>query len=269
MASTRATRLAPWSASKIQMALRCPREFHYRYIERVPEVETMADARIGKAVHSALEHALQGTLPQLAIRDARAELPDEDEQRRYDLIAAGVEPFLDRVASFRRRYRVNRQLVEFSLAVRADFTATQFYSGDAFYRGLFDVGFLYDDNLAIIDHKTGFRIASHRITEQLQGYAVLSAATFRGARRFRLGVHWVADNDVEWAPAIDHAEINQRLLPQVADNIEAAALAVNDGPRPDPGMWCGRCSYRSICPAAYALRYEPVDDYDDTDDDYE
>jgi hypothetical protein len=262
VASTRALRLAPWSASKVQVALRCPREFHYKYVDRIPEPETMPEARVGKAIHSALESALKGTLPAIAVRDARGELTEEGEHERYDRLSPAVAPFVDRIADFRRRYRVRRTLVEFSLAMREDFTATQFYSGDAFFRGIFDAGFLYDDNLAIIDHKTGFRIASYRLTDQLQGYAVLAAAFFRGARVIRMGVHWVADGDVEWAPPLSHAEINQRLLPAVHSNIEAAALAVDDGPRPDPGVWCGRCSYRSICPAAYEARYEPVDDED-------
>lgn len=262
MASTRALRLAPWSASKISVALRCPREFHYKYVERMPEPETMPEARVGKALHAALEQALLGTLPEIAVADARAELVDDAERVRFDRMAPNVAPFVDRIAEFRRRRRVGRQMVEFTLAVRADFTPTPFYAANAFFRGVFDAGFLYEQTLALIDHKTGFRVSSHRIVEQLQGYAVLSAAAFKHARQFRLGVHWVADGDVDWAPILTAAEINQRMVPEVASNIEAAALAVDDGPRPDPGVWCGRCSYRSVCPAAYEARYEPVDDYD-------
>ena len=56
------------------------------------------------------------------------------------------------------------------------------------------------------------------------------------------------------------AEINQRILPEVVDTIEAAALAVDDGPRPQTSTWCLRCSYRSICPAGREVRFEPVDD---------
>ena len=60
MATTRALGHAPWSASKMAMALRCPRLFHYRYVDKRPEPEVMPEARIGKAVHAALEHALSG-----------------------------------------------------------------------------------------------------------------------------------------------------------------------------------------------------------------
>lgn len=261
MASTRARLHAPWSSSKVQCALRCPREFHYKYIDKVPAPEVLPEARVGKAVHAALEHALNGDPVAEAIATGRAPLTAESEQRRYDAICTGIPAFLERITAFRRRRRVKRQLVEFSLAVREDFTPTQFYSGDGFYRGIFDAGYLYEDgNLALIDHKTGVRRPSMSATEQLEGYAVLAAPYFRNARRFWLGVHWVADGDVEWTRAIEHAEINQRFVPSVVSNIEAAALAVGDGPRPNPSPWCGHCSYRSICPAAMEELMEPVED---------
>ncbi len=53
VASTRALAHAPWSASKVQTALRCPRLFHYRYVDKIKEPETMPEARVGKAIHSA------------------------------------------------------------------------------------------------------------------------------------------------------------------------------------------------------------------------
>ena len=56
------------------------------------------------------------------------------------------------------------------------------------------------------------------------------------------------------------------LVPDLLDNIEAAALAIDDGPRPNPGPWCDRCSYRAVCPASRELRYEPVEYYEDDED---
>ena len=250
------------------MALRCPRLFHFKYVERVPEPDVMPEARIGKAVHAALETALGGTPATEAAAAARAVLPDEHEQRRFDALAAGIDPFLARIGRFRRSRRVQRMLVEYSLAVREDLTATQFYSGDAFYRGVLDAGYVYnDDNLAVVDHKTGVRIPGPIIRDQLEGYLVLSHAWFRHVRRFWLGVHWVAERAVEWSPAVEAGEVANRLAPNLLDNIEAAALAVDDGPRTNTGPWCDRCNYRSLCPASRALRWEPVyDDYDDDDD---
>jgi len=264
--STRALIHAPWSASKVAAALRCPRLFHFKYVEKVPEQDVMPEARIGKAIHAALEEALLGLPAEAAATKARAKLTDESEQLRFDALTAGIAPFAERIAEFRRRKRVARQLVEYSLAVREDLTATQFYAGDAYYRGVLDAAYVFDEHsLAVVDHKTGVRWRGHTLTDQLDGYLVMASAWFKNARRFWLGVHWVADRALEWSTPVEAAAVADQLAPALLDNIEAAALAVDDGPRTNVGPWCDRCSYRAICPASQQQRWEPVD-YDDDDD---
>ncbi len=267
MPSTRALIHAPWSASKVSTALRCPRLVHFRYVQKVPEPEVMPEARIGKAIHKALELVLQGASLAEANDKVRGELPGEIEQLRYDALGHGIPPFVSRIAQFRRRRRVARQLVEYSLAIREDLTTTQFYSGDAYYRGVLDLGYLFeDDSLALVDHKTGARIPGTSITDQLEGYAVLAAAAFRHVRQIWLGLHWVAERAVEWSAPVPQETIVDKLVPDLLDNIEAAALAIDDGPRTNPGPWCDRCSYRGICPASREQRYEPVEYYEDDDE---
>ncbi|MGN6106356.1 MAG: PD-(D/E)XK nuclease family protein [Kofleriaceae bacterium] len=266
MPSTRALIHAPWSASKVATALRCPRLFHFKYVEKVPEPEVMPEARIGKAIHKALELALMGTPLDEAAATPRAALASEIEQQRFDNLALGIPAFTNRLAQFRRRRRVARQLVEYSLAVREDLSVTQFYSGDAYYRGVVDLGYLFeDDSLALVDHKTGQRLPGTSITDQLEGYVVLGAAAFRHARTFWLGVHWIAERAVEWSKPLTPETVIDQLVPDLLDNIEAGALAVSDGPRTNPGPWCDRCSYRELCPASRELRYEPVEYYEDED----
>jgi CRISPR/Cas system-associated exonuclease Cas4 (RecB family) len=262
MASARARKHAPWSASKIGAAMRCPRFFHYRYEEKRPEPEVMPEARIGKAIHSALEKSLLGTPVAAATAEARAPLLSIREQKRYDTIATGIAPFIHRIDAFRTTRRVSRTLVEYRLAITEDFTPTQFYSGNAFFRGIIDVAYIWQtDTIALVDHKSGERHASLNIADQLRGYAVLAAMSFPNLRHFRLGVHWVGDQVVDWAPdVIELRDINARFLPELVANIEAAALTVDDGPRADPGAKCYRCSYRTICPEGQKVRYEPVDD---------
>lgn len=267
--STRALIHAPWSASKVATALRCPRLFYFRYVEKIPEPEVMPEARIGKAVHAAIEKVLQGAPVLEATALARVELPDPDDQARFDHLGTAIGPFSERIREFRRRRRVQRQMVEYSLAVREDMTATQFYSGDAFFRGILDVAYLYDDDaLAVIDHKTGIRYPGARINDQMEGYAVLAALSFRTVRRLWLGIHWVAERAVEWSEPLESSHVTDRLIPNLLDNVEAAALAVSDGPRTNPGYQCDRCGYRNLCPASREQRYEPVEyyEYDDDDD---
>jgi len=227
----------------------------------------MPEARLGKAIHKVLELVLQGTSIAEATQQVRTELPSEHEQLRFDGLGTAIAPFTSRIGAFRRRRRVARQLVEYSLAVREDLTTTQFYAGDAYYRGVLDLGYIFeDDSLALVDHKTGVRIPGSSITDQLEGYAVLAAAAFRHVRSFWLGIHWVAERAVEWSKPVAPELIVDKLVPDLLDNIEAAALAVDDGPRPNPGTWCDRCSYRTVCPASRELRYEPVEWYEDDDD---
>ena len=267
MPSTRALIHAPWSASKVSTALRCPRLFHFKYIQKIKEPEVMPEARIGKAIHKALEQVLMGTPEEEATSGVRAELPSEIEQMRYDNLSTGIPAFVTRIGQFRRRRRVARQLVEYSLAVREDLSTTAFYSGDAYFRGVLDLGYLFeDDSLALVDHKTGARIPGSSIVDQLEGYAVLAASAFRHVKRFWLGIHWIAERAVEWSAPVAPEEVRDRLVPDLLDNIEAAALAVDDGPRPNPGSWCDRCSYRGICPASNEIRYEPVEWYEDDED---
>ena len=68
-----------------------------------------------------------------------------------------------------------------------------------------------------------------------------------------------------WSAPIPPETVIDRLVPDLLDNIEAAALAVSDGPRTNPGPWCDRCSYRERCPASREQRYEPVEYYEDDD----
>lgn len=227
----------------------------------------MPETRLGKAIHKAIELVLQGTPIPEATQKVRADLPSEHEQIRFDRMATTIEPFWTRIQAFKKRKRVARQLVEYSLAVREDLSVTQFYSGDAYYRGVLDLGYIFsDDSIALVDHKTGNRIPGSSITDQLEGYAVLAHAAFKHVKRFWLGVHWVGERAVEWSKPVEPTFVKNELVPQVLDNIEAAALAVDDGPRPNPGTYCDRCSYRDLCPASKEHRYEPVDEYYDDDD---
>lgn len=261
MATTRALKHAPWSASKVQTALRCPRLFHYRYVDKLREPEVMPETRVGKAVHQAIELALGGMLLEQALAEGSQTLASDDERTRFDTVCASLPEFLERIAQFRRAKRVTRSMVEYSLAIRENLSAAPFYAGDAFYRGIIDLAYLYGGgNLAVVDHKSGRRSSNLNITEQLEGYAVLAAAGFRQVQRVWLGVHWVGSGAIDWAPPMSIAEINQRLLPGVMANIEAAALAVDDGPRATPSPWCERCSYRTVCPEGQDARFEPVDE---------
>jgi CRISPR/Cas system-associated exonuclease Cas4 (RecB family) len=259
VATQRALALAPWSASKIQTALRCPRLFHYRYVEKVKEPEQMPETRIGKAVHKSLELALGGMLLPQAEQEGAADLANQDEVDRFRRICKNIPAYQERIERFRRTHKVGRQFVEYRLAMDLEGASAAFYAKTAFYRGVIDVAYAYDENsFALVDHKTGMRSPNANIVEQLDGYAVLASSYFRNVQKVLLGVHWVTNAEVDWSPPLSPEDVESRLRPKLLASIDAAALAVADGPRAQESSWCLRCSYRSICPQADLARFEPV-----------
>ena len=251
MPSIAALRHAPWSLSKIQCALRCPLEFHFRYVARISEPEVAPELRLGKAVHAALEAVLLGQPLDAAMEVGGKEVFGDDEQARLASFREPVTRFLARIDDFRQRRRVQRELVEHRLAVTFDFQPIDFIAPDAFFRGVWDAGYLFDDGtLAVVDHKTGIKRAAADYAGQLQGYAVLAVANLSGWRRVWLGVHFVPSATMEWTRPVELAEVRDTFTPRLLATIENAARAVApEVPVPQPSGWCARCSYRSICPA--------------------
>jgi CRISPR/Cas system-associated exonuclease Cas4 (RecB family) len=243
---------APWSLSKIQCALRCPLEFHYRYVDRLHEPEVAPEQRLGKALHAALEAVLVRTALAEALEASRKNLLTDAERSRYDELAPAVGRFSERIAAFRSRRRVSRELIEHRLAVAFDLAPTEFTARDAFFRGVWDAGFLFDDGvLAVVDHKTGARRPGADYAEQLRGYATLAASHLGYVRRIWLGVHFVADAALEWTPPVDVDVVRREYAAALLQSIEQAAQAV-EGREARPSTWCTRCSFKSICPAIRA-----------------
>ncbi len=243
---------APWSVSKVQCALRCPLEFHLRYVDRLHEPEVSPETRLGKAVHAALEAVLRRTPVAEALAAGRANLLSDEERARFDELAAPIARFADRIESFKARRRVRQELIEHRLAVTFDLSPTEFVSPDAFFRGVWDAGYLFDDGvLAVVDHKSGVRRPGADYADQLGGYATLAAAHMVYVRKLWLGVHFVAEAALEWSPPVDVAEVRAAVAPRLLAYIEEAARAVKDR-TPNVSTWCRRCTYRSICPAMRA-----------------
>jgi len=236
--------------SKVKTALRCGLEFHYRYVDRIPEPTVEPDARVGKAIHAALEGVLGRAPVEEVILKNRQELLDDDERQRYDRLAEAVRKFVARIDAFRARRRVKHQLVEHMVAVNADLEATLFVAKDAFFRGVWDAGFVYDDgNLAVVDHKTGIRRELADYGDQLDGYAILAAAHLPHVKMVWLGVHFVSDAAMEWTEPRPLDDVKRTVAPRVLRQIEDAAAAVAGGFEARPSSYCRRCAYRSICPS--------------------
>src|SRR6185503_18762731 len=116
----------------------------------------------------------------------------------FDALAASIDPFVDRIERLRARRHVRSELIEHRLAVSFDFAPTEFVARDAFFRGVWDAGYVFDDGvLAVVDHKTGVRRPGADYGAQLEGYAALATAHMVFVRRIWLGIHFVADAALE------------------------------------------------------------------------
>ena len=251
--SIAALRHAPWSLSKIQCALRCPREFYFRYVERVAEPEVAPETRLGKAIHAVLEATLTRTPLGKALATGRRGLMSDEEQARFGELGVGVESFLVRIDGLRRRRRVRAELIEHRLGLTFDLSPTDFVARDVFFRGVWDAAFLFEDGVvAVVDHKSGVRRGAADYADQLKGYAIL-AAKHLTVDKVWLGVHFVADAAMEWTAPVSRAEVLEAFAPRLLASIEEAAAHVGGGPTPQVSTWCQRCSYKSICPAMRQL----------------
>jgi hypothetical protein len=242
----------------VKTALRCTQEFHYRYVEKIAEPAVGPELRIGKAVHAALEGVLARTPLPEALSTARVELLNDEERARFDTLAIAVGKFGERIDAFRARRRVKSEWVEHKLAVRTDLSGTLFHAKDAFFRGVWDAGFVFDDGiLAVVDHKTGMRRPAGEFADQLEGYATLAAAHLREVKRVWLGVHFVAEADMEWASPVGTAEVRAAFAPRLYALIERAAEAVAGPPAPHVTNYCNYCGYRPLCPAMRGIEAPP------------
>ena len=189
---------------------------------------------------------------------------DEVEEERYNKLCQNIPPFLEKFASFSSKRGSRKPMVEFAMSMTPDKRPTSFFSKKGLYRGIIDLAFRYDDDkCAVLDHKSGQKHPHKSIFDQLEGYAVLAAHTLSGIRQIILGIHWVSDSTVDWSKPVDVQTVKTKTCDLLISNIEAAALAVADGPRPQPTSWCLRCSYRSICDVGQSMRYEPIDEEPD------
>jgi CRISPR/Cas system-associated exonuclease Cas4 (RecB family) len=256
--SIAALRHAPWSTSKVKTALRCTQEFHYRYVEKIAELRVGPELRIGKAVHAALEGVLERKPFPEVLSEARTELLDDDERARFDTLAIAVGKFGERIESFRARRKVRSEWVEHKLAVRTDLSGTLFHAKDAFFRGVWDAGFVFDDGiLAVVDHKTGMRRPAGEFADQLEGYATLAAAHLQDVKRVWLGVHFVAEADMEWTAPVGTTEVRAAFAPRLFALIERAAENVAGPPVPQVTNYCNYCGYRPLCPAMRGISEPP------------
>jgi len=151
--------MRPWSYSRLSTYTDCPAQYNYKYVERAEghRPDSPAASR-GSDLHSAAEAYLK------------------DELKIYP-------PEFQRISGHCMLLKSKGAQSEAKLAVKEDWTPTEYDSADVYFRAIIDVIYVDENVLHIQDWKTGQVYPSHAV--QLEKYVAVAAAHYPEATEYR------------------------------------------------------------------------------------
>ncbi len=259
-----------YSHSGLSSFENCPRQYHYRYVQKVEVTTESVEAFVGKLVHEVLERLYQfvadGRVPRMQqvlarfeqwwrerldparVRIVRAEMP-------FDFYrTTGLRCLTNH---YRRSYPFDgEETLGLEEMVHFDLDGAGRYR----MRGVIDrIARARDGAIEIHDFKTGRRVPSQAQIDkdrQLALYQLGVAKRFEGDAPVRLVWHYLAA-DVVRTSSRTPAELTSLCSDtmRVIDRVESETEFVAK-----PSALCGWCEYRELCPAGGArVRTRDVD----------
>jgi putative RecB family exonuclease len=251
-----------YSHSRLKSFENCRKQFHFRYVLKVPEETEGIEAFVGKRVHEVLERLYlfvrEGKLPSLPrVLHRYEEMWEETyDAARVRVVRTGTPTSFYRQLGircletyYRRNYPFDGdQTLGIEERVRFDLGGDE---QDADYRmqGIIDrIALARDGAIEIHDYKTGNYVPSQKAIDeerQLALYQIGLAERYGADRVFRLVWHYVARGIVR----------RSTRSAQQLDELRASTRGVIDRIRseseypPTKIKLCDWCSYKSICPA--------------------
>jgi CRISPR/Cas system-associated exonuclease Cas4 (RecB family) len=241
---------APWSISKAGVIEKCSQQFDYKYVQKLAEIVTFEQSRLGVAVHAALEMVLGGTDQKKAflIAGDNGELTtDELEQ---------LQTFWDQVSKFKRwsdnfqkQHGVAKKFIEQKWAVKPDFTGTEFFDKNGLIRGVVDFAMLTGKkDLVVIDHKSGKVKEIDQHSTQLKTYAVMALAVMPDIRGVQSAINYVMHDKMDWAKFVPAEQIRDEFQPWLVNYLTSSCEKLLAPPQAKKGWYCDWCAYKPICP---------------------
>ncbi len=252
-----------YSHSRLSCFENCPKQFHYRYVLKLPAESESIEAFLGKRVHEVLERLQQfadrGLVPSLAKVVSRFRVNWEE---RYDPSRVRIvrqenddkfyldigERCLDRF--YRQHYPFDAdETLGLEQHVRFDLDAERGYR----LRGIIDrLVRARDGAIEIHDYKTSQRIPSQKRLDADRQLALYQLAVAREypERPFRLVWHYLVFGATRVSTR--SAEQLERLRSDVMDLIGRIEREEEYPARPSP--LCGWCEYGERCPASGRTR---------------
>jgi putative RecB family exonuclease len=257
---------AVYSHSRLSSFENCPRQFHFRYVERRPVDTESIEAFLGKRVHEVLERLNRfvgrGLVPSLArvLERFRAEWQRHFDAERVRIVRAewpvpAWREMGERCLSnhYRRHYPFDRdetlgieEHVAFSLDPADRYRMQGFV--DRVARGS-------DGALEIHDYKTGRWIPPQDALDadrQLALYQMGLESRYGGGQPVRLVWHYLLR---------DQVRVSTR-TPEQLDALRADTMGLIDRIEsereyaPQPSALCTWCEFNDVCPAARRTRRE-------------
>jgi len=253
-------RFAPWSISKSDLAAKCGRAFHLRYVQKLPRTTSEA-SRVGTAAHRVQELLLQGLEPKAALAQGLAEAIDLTMKERLavEALLPNMVSFVSRLASFKDKHGMLDEGFERNMAVSKNFTAVGDDDPSIFARGVIDYDLLTkSDYVVVIDHKSGREHPVEKYAKQLDSSAILIEAARPGIKGVHAALHYIATGNIVWHHVRPAAVIRKTLRPHLMEYLTTRANSLGNF-EPRVNTLCGWCDYLQHCPegtAAVAAKKE-------------
>ena len=255
-----------FSHSRLSSFEKCPRQFEFRYIQKIASESESIEAFVGKRVHEVLERlylfASRGMLPGVEkVVDRYHKLWEEGyDAERVRIVREGATVAFYRALGERcvRGYYVRHYPFDegetLGLEKRVLFPLDE--AGAYRMQGIIDrISRARDGAIEVHDYKTGARVPSQRSLDedrQLALYQLGLASEYGFDTPFRLVWHYVA-KDVTRVSSRTREDLESLRRTTIAriDEIQTAT----EYPTRKSAL-CGWCEYREICPAFAGERPE-------------
>jgi hypothetical protein len=246
---------APWSISKAEVARQCPKKFFLQYVDKVKTGQgSNSAARIGKAVHTAMEYILKGNPVAQAFRLAASvhELLSDEINTINDYIPA-AKKFMAHYKNYCVQHRAQPPEVELKLAVDINGKPVRFFdNANCFLRGVIDlaVQFKGRSDVLIIDHKTGAEKEFDHFKHQFAAYQLLIKARYPALQAAYVGLNYLGTDKVVLLPTPFSLKEIDPLMDSVVQFLNDATADADNFEMTRCGPLCNWCEYKASgdCP---------------------
>ena len=245
-----------WSMSKIKLLESCPLAFYLQYIEKYRFVDENQDtlARdLGLAIHYTFEVMQNGM--------TIAESYEETKKEHLHIVGEENWHFIDAMMPKVRKF--NRMLhdmdeinpfayveAEAKMAVDKNFEPVDFFSSNAYFRGVVDYTAGRQNESTIIDFKkggAGYLTKYH--APQLSSYLLLDYYCNNKFEEGNTFIYYVEKGDLSPGPSISGDMIESHTRPWLVNKIDTAVNQVYDDGyfKFKRGNMCKYCDYAPKC----------------------